>query len=106
MPKYLLEVSYTAEGAKGLLKDGGTKRRAAAEAAIKSVGGSIESFYFALGDVDVYTVIEAPDHASVVAATVTISAAGGATVKTIALMTPADVDQAVKKNPTYTPPGR
>jgi hypothetical protein len=30
MPKYLLEVSYTAEGAKGLLKEGGSKRRAAA----------------------------------------------------------------------------
>ena len=31
MPKYLFQASYTTEGAKGLLKEGGTKRRAAVE---------------------------------------------------------------------------
>ena len=30
MPKYLFTASYTAEGIKGLLKDGGSKREAAA----------------------------------------------------------------------------
>ncbi len=49
MPKYLFQASYTAEGAKGLLKEGGTKRRAAVEQLIKSVGGTLEAFYFALG---------------------------------------------------------
>ena len=33
MAKYLFEVSYTAQGAKGLLEGGGSKRRAAAEQA-------------------------------------------------------------------------
>ena len=42
MPKYLIEASYTSEGAKGLLKDGGSKRRQAAEQAIKSAGGKPE----------------------------------------------------------------
>src|SRR5262245_9735576 len=105
MPKYLLEVSYSAEGAKGLLKDGGTKRRQAAEAAIKSVGGTLESFYYAFGDVDVYAIIDAPDNASVAAASITIGAAGAATVTTIPLMTTAEIDLAVKKNATYTAPG-
>ena len=36
MPKYLITATYTAEGAKGLLKDGGSKRRDAAEQALKS----------------------------------------------------------------------
>ena len=30
MPKYLLKVNYTLDGLRGLAKDGGTKRRAAA----------------------------------------------------------------------------
>lgn len=41
MPKYLLQVSYTPEGAKGLQKDGGTKRRQAAKGLVESVGGKI-----------------------------------------------------------------
>jgi hypothetical protein len=39
MPKYLFEASYTLEGAKGLIKDGGSKRRAAVEALVKGLGG-------------------------------------------------------------------
>ena len=46
MPKYLLQASYTAEGAKGILKDGGSKRRAVVEELLKSVGGTVEAFYF------------------------------------------------------------
>ena len=75
MPKYLLQVSYTADGAKGLLKEGGSKRRQAAEQAVKSAGGSIETFYFAFGDTDALVIIDAPDHASVAAAALAINAA-------------------------------
>ena len=64
MAKYLFQVSYTAQGAKGLLEGGGSKRRAAAEQAAKSVGGRIESFYFAFGDADAFVIADIPDHAS------------------------------------------
>ena len=60
MPKYLVMASYNAEGAKGVLKDGGTKRRQVAEAALKSVGGKVEAFYFAFGEHDLYAIIDAP----------------------------------------------
>ena len=106
MPKYLLKVSYTADGVKGVLKDGGTKRRQAAEAAVKSTGGSLESMYFAFGDDDVYCIIDAPDNVSVAAASMAIGASGLVKPTTVVLLTPEEVDQAVKKNPTYTPPGR
>ena len=106
MPKYLIQASYTADGAKGLLKDGGTKRRQAAEAAIKSAGGTLESFYYAFGDADVYGIIDAPDHATMVGASVAINASGAVVIKTTVLMTPEEVDQAVKKTVAYTPPGR
>src|SRR5205823_12948392 len=68
MAKYLLKASYTAEGAKGVLKDGGTKRREAAQKAIESVGGSVDAFYFAFGSNDAYVLIDMPDYASAAAA--------------------------------------
>ena len=106
MPKYLVTASYTAEGAKGLLKDGGSKRRQAIETAIKAVGGRIESFYFAFGEHDVYVIVDAPDNVAVAAMTVAVGAAGGATSRTTVLLTPEEIDQATKKRPNYTPPGQ
>lgn len=106
MPKYLVTASYTAEGAKGLLKDGGSKRRQAIETAVKAVGGRIESFYFAFGEHDVYVIVDAPDNVAVAAMTVAVGAAGGATSRTTVLLTPEEIDQATKKRPNYTPPGQ
>ncbi len=106
MGKYLLTASYTSEGAKGLMKDGGTKRREAAERAIKSMGGTMEAFYFAFGENDAYVLVDAPDHASVTAASVAINATGAVHTKTVVLLTPEEVDQATKKKVTYRAPGR
>ncbi len=106
MPKYLLQVNYVGDGVKGLLKEGGTSRRAAAEQAIKSLGGSLESFYFAFGDTDAFVIGEAPDHASMAALALTVTASGACKVKTTVLMTPEEVDAAAKKTPVYRPPGQ
>ena len=106
MPKYLLKVSYTADGVKGLLKDGGTKRRQAAEAAVKSTGGSLEAMYFAFGENDVYVIVDSPDNASVAAASMAIAASGLVKPTTVVLLTAEEIDQAVKKSASYTPPGR
>jgi uncharacterized protein with GYD domain len=105
MPKYLIEASYTTEGAKGLLKDGGTKRRQAAEQAIKSAGGKLEAFYFAFGDRDVLIIVDAPDHATIAAASIAVNAGGGVHAKTVVLLTPEEMDAAAKKGVKYTPPG-
>jgi uncharacterized protein with GYD domain len=106
MAKYLIEASYTSEGAKGLLKDGGTKRRQAAEQAIASAGGKLEAFYFAFGDRDAFVIVDAPDHATIAAASVAINASGAVHTKTVVLLTPEDIDRAAKKSVTYTAPGR
>jgi uncharacterized protein with GYD domain len=106
MPKYLLEASYTAEGARGLLKDGGVKRRQAAEHAIKSAGGSIEAFYFAFGDTDAIVIVDAPDHASVTAAALAINGSGLVRAKTTVLLTPEEVDHASKRSVSYRGPGQ
>ena len=106
MPKYLWEASYSAEGAKGLLKDGGSKRRKAAEEAVKAVGGKLEAFYFAFGKYDAYVIADIPDHASVAAASLAVNASGAVAIKTTVLLTPEELDKASKKSVSYSPPGR
>lgn len=106
MPKYLMEVTYTQEGAKGVLKDGGSKRRDAARRAIDAVGGTLDAMYFAFGDRDVVVIVDAPDAASMAAASLTLAASGAVTVKTTALLTAEEIDVAVTKPASYTPPGR
>lgn len=106
MPKYLIEASYTAEGAKGVLRDGGSKRREAAREAVASAGGKLDAFYFAFGDTDAFVIVDAPDHATVAAASLAINASGAVRTKTVVLLTPEEIDQAIKKGVKYTPPGR
>jgi uncharacterized protein with GYD domain len=105
MPKYLVQVRYTAEGAKGLLTDGGTARRTVTEKAIASVGGKMEAFYFALGEVDAYVIADLPDDISVVALELVVNATGRVSSNTVKLITPEDVDKAAKKAVTYRAPG-
>jgi uncharacterized protein with GYD domain len=105
MPKYLLEVRYTHEGLKGVVAKGGSARVKAATTGIESAGGTVESFHFAFGDNDAYVVADFPDNASAAAVALTVGAAGGAAVKTVALLTPEEVDRAAKATVDYRPPG-
>lgn len=105
MPKYLLEVSYTLDGVHGVLAKGGTARKAAAQAAAKSVGGKVESFYFAFGKTDVFVVADLPDNAAAAALALTVTAGGGATVRTVALLSPEEIDAASAMTVKYRPPG-
>jgi len=106
MPKYLIQASYTAEGVQGLLKDGGSKRKAAAEQAIKGLGGRLEVFYFAFGDTDVFAIADAPDNMSAAAVSLAVTASGAVHAKTTVLMTPEEMDQATKRSVSYRPPGK
>lgn len=105
MPKYLVTASYTPEGTKGLLNDGGTKRRAAVEQMIAQMGGKIEAFYYAFGDADAVVIIDAPDNASAAALSMAVNASGAVSLKTIPLLTAEELDQAAKKKINYRAPG-
>jgi uncharacterized protein with GYD domain len=105
MAKYLLKASYTTDGVKGVLKDGGSGRRAAVEQTVRGLGGSLESFYFAFGDTDAYVVVDLPDNATATAISLVVNAAGGAQVTTVPLLTPEEADEAAKKSVEYRPPG-
>jgi uncharacterized protein with GYD domain len=99
MPKYLVQVNYVGEGIKGLLKEGGTSRRDVVEKMIKSLGGTLEVFYYAFGDL--FVIADVPDNESMAAIALTVSATGTVTVKTTVLMTPEEIDEAGKKSPLY-----
>lgn len=106
MPKYLAQFSYTREGVKGLLKEGGTSRRAVVEKLVKSLGGTLEAYYFAFGETDGLVIADLPDNTSMAALALTVSASGAVTVKTTVLITPEEVDEVMKKSPSYRPPGK
>ena len=105
MPKYLVEASYTVEGVKGIQSAGGSSRRDAIAALAESVGGQLESFYFAFGERDVYSVIDLPDNESATAVALTVNASGAAKVRTTVLVTPEEVDAAAKRSVEYRAPG-
>ena len=105
MPKYLFIATYSPEGVRGVLDEGGTGRRSAVEQLATSLGGSLESFYFAFGADDAFVVCDLPDNEAAAAVGLTVSAAGKAGLRTVALLTCEQVDAAAKLSPTYRPPG-
>jgi uncharacterized protein with GYD domain len=105
MPKYLIAASYTHQGLQGVMREGGTGRRAAIQRALEGVGGNLDAFYFAFGDDDVYLICDAPDNASIASVALAAGAGGGATTKTIVLLSPEEVDEATRKSVDYRPPG-
>lgn len=92
------------DGTKGVLHEGGTGRRAAIEKMVRGLGGKIDDMYYAFGDVDVYVIVDLPDNVSAAAAALAVNHGGGATVKTVVLMTQAEVDAACKKTVAYRAP--
>ena len=105
MPKYLFQASYTTEGVTGVRSGGGTARREAISAAAQAAGGSIESFYFAFGEHDVYTVADLPDNTAAAAIALTVNASGAVRVTTTVLLEPEEIDTAAQRTVDYRAPG-
>ena len=106
MAKYLLKVSYSAEGMKGVMKEGGTSRVTAIEKILESVGGSLESFHFAFGAADVYVIADVPDQATAMAVAAAVGSSGAiSSYETVVLVEPSEIDAATKITVGYRPPG-
>lgn len=105
MPKYLVRGSYTAQGLAGLMKDGGSGRKAAVDKAVESLGGKVESLYFGLGDTDVFVIADLPDAVAASAIALAAVSSGAIALTTTQLLSPEDVDAAIKKTVTYRSPG-
>jgi uncharacterized protein with GYD domain len=105
MPRYLFIASYAPEGAKGVLSKGGSARQTAIEKSVADLGGRVETFDFAFGDADVFTICELPDNKAAAALALAVNSSGGTKVKTIVLMTPEEIDNASHVSVSYQPPG-
>ena len=105
MPKFLMEAKFTAPGLKGVQSDGGSARKEAVRKAVESVGGKLESFHFAFGDNDTYTIMDLPDNEAAAAISLAVSASGALTSKIVVLLTPEEADTAVRRSVDYRAPG-
>jgi uncharacterized protein with GYD domain len=105
VPKFLWQASYTAQGAQGLQKEGGSARRAAVQRLIEQAGGKLESFYFAFGESDAYVISDLPDATTAAAISIAVNGVGAVHLRTVPLVTPEEMDLAVKKAVDYRPPG-
>jgi uncharacterized protein with GYD domain len=106
MPKYLIQGSYSNEGLKGLLKEGGSKRREAAEQAVTGVGGRLEAFYYAFGKHDFVIIADMPSNVDASAVSLTANLSGTLKSHMTVLITPEEVDQATKRTVKFRPPGK
>lgn len=105
MARFLIRATYTAEGVKGLMKEGASGRKAAVEKATAGLGGKVEGFYFALGDTDVFVVVEAPDTTSAVALSMAVNASGAVRSSMTPLLSVEEMDTACRKSVGYRAPG-
>lgn len=106
MAKYLVQGSYVGGSARGLLKEGGSSRRAAIERLISSIGGKVEAFYYAFGETDVFVIADLPDNAAAAALSLNVNATGAVAVKVTVLLAAEEIDEATKKTVNYRPPGQ
>jgi uncharacterized protein with GYD domain len=106
MPRYLFHGTYSLEGARGLQREGGTRRRRAVEALIQGLGGRLEAFYYAFGETDLYLIVELPDHVAAARASLVVAASGAGRWRTTVLLSPEELDRAAAESPAaYRPPG-
>jgi len=105
MPKYLFYGAYTPEGYRGLMEEGGSTRIEAAKQALGSVGGSLEAFYFSFGEQDFYILVDLPDNVATTAVTLAGKITGTFSINGVALLTPEELDEAIKIGVDFRPPG-
>ena len=104
MPKYLCQGSYTEQGLKGLLHEGGSSRRAMVDQLVREMGGKLEAFYFGFGSDDFHIVMDLPSNIDMAAVALVAQASGSVKSRIVVLMTPEEVDQAVKRKVDFHPP--
>jgi uncharacterized protein with GYD domain len=96
MPTYLFLTEYSTEAMQALLDEGGSGRRDLVKKAVEELGGEMVAFYYAFGEYDAVAIVDLPDNVSATAVSVAVNSAVGARLKTVALLTPAEIDEAAR----------
>lgn len=105
MPKYLAKGTFTRDGLKGLRSAGAVSRVEMNRIAVESLGGTLECYYYAFGDHDIYAIVDFPDDEAAACASIAVNAVGAVQVDMVKLLTAEQVDVAMKRTPEYRPPG-
>jgi len=105
MGHYLFRAHYTQAGIQGVLKEGAAGRMKAVAELAASVGGRVETAYWAFGDDDFILIAKLPSNAAAAAVATRVAASGIAGITTTVLLTAAEVDEARGTSVTYRPPG-
>jgi uncharacterized protein with GYD domain len=105
MAKYLISANYTAEGMAGVRSAGAKTRVDAVSTMLEAMGGSLESFYFAFGETDVFAIAEVPDDEAAAAVAIAINSSGAVSTHTTKLLTVEQIDEALRRTVEYRPPG-
>ena|SRR5215210_931016 len=106
MPKYLGQVKFTEDGLRGLRQAGAASRPEAGRALAASLGGTLESYYFAFGEYDVYAIFDLPDDEAATAASIAANSSGASKATFVKLLTAEQVDESFKRTVNYRPPGQ
>jgi len=107
MALFLTRFSYTAETWARLVQNP-EDRRDAARTYIEAVGGTLHGFWYAFGEYDAYSLLEAPDSVSMAAVAIAISGGGALTKhETTALLTVEETMDEMRRASEirYRPPG-
>lgn len=106
MPIVMTHATYAQAGIKGLIQDGGSKRKAAVKQMVEAAGGKLHAFYFAYGDADVVLIAEYPDNATAASVAVAVGGSGAiSSFRSMVLIAPEEMDAAAKKSVAYRAPG-
>ena len=106
MAKFMIQARYNADGTRGLLKEGGSARRAVAKKLVEDLGGKLEAFYYAFGDADAVLICDVPDVVSALALSLAVNGSGQVHIKTTPLISAEEVDAASHKTVQYRAPGK
>ena len=66
----------------------------------------MEAYYFALGGKDFFIILEAPDNIKAITGSLIANASGTVKVSITVLVSPEEVDLAVKQTMDWSPPGK
>jgi uncharacterized protein with GYD domain len=97
MPRYLVQASYNSTAAAAFVSNP-QDRAAGVQAAVKKMGGKLESIDFCFGEYDVVVLASLPDDTTAAALALAVNAAGHiSTYKTTRLMSPKEFLEAQQK---------
>jgi uncharacterized protein with GYD domain len=106
MPKYLMKVKFTPDGLKGLKAAGAASRPELGRKIAAALGGTMECYYFAFGEWDVYSIMDLPNDQAAAALSTQGGVTGSVQGEVTKLLTAEELDEAFGLDTVYRAPGQ